>query len=193
MLAVKNLSKAIDGQDVLKGVDFTLEQGQVVGVVGRNGAGKTTLFKTMAGVLFPDSGTVEYEGQSIHRMPETKQNIVFIPDSTEALFSYTPWDSALLYSQIYSTFDKAFFTDTMRRLELPLHRKVRQFSKGMKMMFSTVLGLSTKAPFLLLDEPTNGIDAIAKKEVMKLLIEAAEEGTTLVISSPSWKESRMRY
>jgi ABC-2 type transport system ATP-binding protein len=183
MLAVKNLSKAIDGQDVLKGVDFTLEKGQVVGVVGRNGAGKTTLFKTMAGVLLPDSGTVEYEGQSIHRMPETKQNIVFIPDSSEALFSYTPWDSALLYSQIYSTFDKAFFTDTMRRLELPLHRKVRQFSKGMKMMFSTVLGLSTKAPFLLLDEPTNGIDAIAKKEVMKLLIEAAGEGTTLVISS----------
>ena len=50
-------------------------------------------------------------------------------------------------------------------------------------MFSTVLGLSTKAQFILLDEPTNGIDAIAKKQVMTLLMEAAEEGTTLVISS----------
>jgi ABC-2 type transport system ATP-binding protein len=63
------------------------------------------------------------------------------------------------------------------------HRKVRQFSKGMKMMFGTALGLSTKSQIVLLDEPTNGIDPIAKKQVLRLLVEAAEEGTTLVISS----------
>lgn len=183
MLAVRGLSKAIDQQEVLRGVDFTLQQGQVVGVVGRNGAGKTTLFKTMAGVLFPDSGTVEYKGKSIHEHPQTKKNIIFIPDSPEALFSYTPIESAKLYADIYSAFDMDYFKNTLLRLELPLNRKVRQFSKGMRMMFSTVLGLSTKAHFILLDEPTNGIDAIAKKQVMTLLIEAAEEGRTLVISS----------
>ncbi|TFE19838.1 ATP-binding cassette domain-containing protein [Cohnella luojiensis] len=183
MLTVSNLSKTIDGQAVLRGVDFKLEQGRVVGVVGRNGAGKTTLFKTMAGILIPDAGTVEYEGQSIHATPSKKLNIVFIPDSPEALFSYTAMESALFFSHIYPTFDKGFFSNTLHKLELPLDRKIRQFSKGMRMLFSTVLGLATKAPFVLLDEPTNGIDAIAKKQVMTLLMEAAEEGTTLVISS----------
>lgn len=183
MLTVRGLSKAIDQQEVLRGVDFELLQGQVVGVVGRNGAGKTTLFKTMAGVLIPDAGDVEYEGKSIYDYPQIKENIIFVPDSPEALFSYTPVESAKLYAQIYPAFDTDYFMNTLLRLKLPLNRKVRQFSKGMRMMFSTVLGLSTKAQFILFDEPTNGIDAIAKKQVMTLLIEAAEEGQTLVISS----------
>lgn len=183
MLTVRGLSKSIDQQEVLRGVEFTLQQGQVVGVVGRNGAGKTTLFKTIAGVLIPDAGTVEYEGKSIYSYPNTKQHVIFVPDSPEALFSYTPVESAKLYAEIYPAFDRDYFMNTLIRLELPLNRKIRQFSKGMRMMFSTVLGLSTKARFILLDEPTNGIDAIAKKQVMTLLIEAADEGQTLVISS----------
>jgi ABC-2 type transport system ATP-binding protein len=183
MLTVRSLSKTIEQQRVLQKVSFTLQPGQVVGVIGRNGAGKTTLFKTMAGVLIPDSGSVEYEGKSVHEHPRLKENVIFIPDSPEALFSYTTVESANLYAQIYPAFDREYYIEMLTRLELPLNRKIRQFSKGMRMMFSTVLGLSTRAQYILLDEPTNGIDAIAKKQVMTLLIEAAEEGKTLVISS----------
>jgi ABC-2 type transport system ATP-binding protein len=183
MLTVRSLSKAIDQQQVLQQVDFALRPGQVVGLVGRNGAGKTTLFKTMAGILMPDSGTVEYEGKSVYNYPELKRNIIFIPDSPEALFSYTPAECAKFYSKFYPAFDNTYYIDTLRILELPINKRVRQFSKGMRMMFSTVLGLSTNAQYILLDEPTNGIDAIAKKQVLTLLIQAAGEGKTLLISS----------
>ncbi|KIL36609.1 ABC transporter ATP-binding protein [Cohnella kolymensis] len=183
MLTVRNLSKSIEQLEVLKSIDFSLNEGQVAGVVGRNGAGKTTLFKTIAGIMVPDEGTVEFEGLSVHKFPQSKTNIVFVPDNPEALFGYTPFESAHLFSKVYPRFDRKYFLDTMKKLDLPMHRKVRQFSKGMRMMFGTALGLSTKAQVVLLDEPTNGIDPIAKKQVLKLLVEAAEEGTTLVISS----------
>lgn len=183
MLTATKLSKTIEGQHVLRNVEFTLAPGRVIGLIGRNGAGKTTLLKTMAGILDPDFGTVEWNGRSVHRHPELKRNIVFIPDSPEAFFGYTPLESAKLMSMVYPDFDCAFFEQTLRRFQLPGNRKVRQLSKGMRMMFSTALGLAAKAGYVLLDEPTNGVDPIAKKQLLSILMEAAEAGSTLVISS----------
>ncbi|MBB6674365.1 ABC transporter ATP-binding protein [Cohnella nanjingensis] len=183
MLTVRNLHKAIDRRPVLKQVEFAVAPGLVAGLIGRNGAGKTTLLKTMAGIIDPDHGTVEYEGQSVHRHPSLKREIVFVPDNPEGWFGYTAWGCADLYAQVYPRFDMAYFKDTMRRFGLPVDRNIRHFSKGMRMMFSTALGLSTKARYVLLDEPTNGVDPIAKKQVLSLLMEAAAEGVSLVISS----------
>ncbi|MDF2668192.1 MAG: transporter ATP-binding protein [Paenibacillus sp.] len=183
MLTVKGVRKTIESRIVLENVHFALPPGSVAGLIGRNGAGKTTLLKTMAGILDPDLGTVEYGGTAVHMNPEVKRSIVFVPDTPEAFYGYTPKESAYLYSMIYPDFDADFFGSTMKRFGLPLTRKVRQFSKGMRMLFNISLGLATRAKVVLLDEPTNGIDPIAKKQVLTLLMEAAEEGVTLVISS----------
>jgi len=183
MLEARGISKSIDYQEVLRNVDFTIQPGQVAGLVGRNGAGKTTLFKTIAGVLTPDSGTVTFEGHSVHHHAKIRENIVFVPDSPEALLGYTPSDAALLFAGVYPAFDRAHFVETMGKLEIPLYRKVRQLSKGMRMIFSIALGLATRARLVLLDEPTNGIDPIAKKQVLTLMIAAVQEGATLLVSS----------
>jgi ABC-2 type transport system ATP-binding protein len=183
MLTVSNLYKSIDDKEILRGVDFHIEPGHVVGLIGRNGAGKTTLLKTMAGILDPDMGEVLYDGQSIHQTPEVKQDVVFVPDMPEAWFGYTPLESARLFALVYPKFEWDQFHDRMKEFGLPLNRRIRHMSKGMRMMFSTVLGISTRANFILLDEPTNGVDPIAKKQVLGLLMEAAEAGITLVISS----------
>ncbi|MFD2330719.1 ATP-binding cassette domain-containing protein [Cohnella sp. GCM10020058] len=183
MLTVRHLSKRIDGKPVLTEVDFELEAGKVAGLIGRNGAGKTTLLKIMSGILDPDGGEVLFDGRSIHREPGTKRELVFIPDTPEAWYGYTGWGAAYMFGQIYPRFDPAYFRDTMKRFGLPLDRNIRHFSKGMRMMFSTALGLATRARLVLLDEPTNGIDPIAKKQVLTLLIEAAADGMSLVVSS----------
>lgn len=183
MLSVRGLSKSLEQKQVLRQVTFTLQPGQVVGLIGRNGAGKTTLLKTMAGILLPDEGTVEWEDQSIHHHPHLKQQVIFVPDAPEAFYSYTPRECAGLFASIYSRFDRTYFSRTLERFGLPERRAIRHFSRGMKMAFSTILGLSAGAQYVLLDEPTNGIDPIAKKQVLSLLMEAAEDGTALVISS----------
>ncbi|MFK7696725.1 ABC transporter ATP-binding protein [Paenibacillus sp. HJGM_3] len=183
MLTVNGVRKSIENRIVLENVHFALTPGSVAGLIGRNGAGKTTLLKTMAGILDPEAGTVEYNGRSVHNEPEVKRSIVFVPDSPEAFYGYTPQDAAKFYGLIYPDFDPGFFKETMERFGLPFTRRVRQFSKGMRMLFNITLGLATRAKAVLLDEPTNGIDPIAKKQVLTLLMEAAEEGVTLVISS----------
>lgn len=183
MLEACHLRKKIDGKPVLSNVSFELGEGRVAGLIGRNGAGKTTLLKVLSGILDPDGGEVLFEGRSVHQEPEVKRELVFIPDTPEAWFGYTGWGAAYMFGQIYPRFDPLYFKETMIRFGLPLDRNIRHFSKGMRMMFSTVLGLSTRAKLVLLDEPTNGIDPIAKKQVLTLLMEASADGMSLIVSS----------
>ncbi|WP_080832341.1 ABC transporter ATP-binding protein [Cohnella massiliensis] len=183
MLTARNLRKTIERKPVLHHIDFSLAPGQVAGLIGRNGSGKTTLLKTLAGILTPDEGEVSCGGMPIHAHPEAKREVVFIPDSPEALYGYTAYGCADLYGMIYPRFDKTFFLEAMKRFGLPVGKNIKHFSKGMKMLLGTALGLATRAGFVLLDEPTNGIDAIAKKQMLTLLMEAAADGTALVISS----------
>ena len=183
MLTVRHLYKTIDRQPVLRDVSFTLEPGMVAGLVGRNGAGKTTLLKTMAGIYDPDRGNVLLDGESIHRRPALKREIVFLPDVPEALYGYSAEECARLYALVYPRFDRELFDSLLRRFELPSGRNVRHFSRGMKMLLSASLGIATRARYVLLDEPTNGIDPIAKKQLLSLLAEAASEGMAMLISS----------
>jgi len=183
MLAVRHLHKSIDRRPVLKDVSFELRRGMVAGLIGRNGAGKTTLLKTMSGVFDPDTGDVLLDGESVYRRPEIKREIVLLPDNPEALYGYTAEECARLYALVYPRFDRAAFDEMIRRFGLPANRKIRQLSRGMKMLVSISLGIATRASYVLLDEPTNGIDPIAKQQVLSLLVETVSEGTTLLIAS----------
>lgn len=169
MMQVQAVHKRIDGQCILNGINFTLEPGRIVGLVGRNGTGKTTLMRAMAGVYYLDEGQVLYEGKDIHKYPAVKENIVFIPDEATALDAYTIQDCAKWYQLIYPHFSLSYFTENMKYFELPTNKRISHLSKGTKLLVSTMLGLATKAKLLLLDEPTNGLDIVVKKKLLQLL------------------------
>lgn len=183
MMQVDAIHKAIDGRTILRGVSFTIEPGRITGLVGRNGTGKTTLMRTLVGIYDPDQGRVAFEGMDIHKYPELKRDVVFVPDAPVALDMYTIRECAAWYGQIYPNFDLFYFTEAMERFKLPLNKRVRTLSKGMKMLFSTALGLSTKARLILFDEPTNGVDAVAKKQLLSLIVESLREDSSILISS----------
>lgn len=183
MMQVEAVHKSIDGKPVLRGVSFGIEPGRIVGLVGRNGTGKTTLMRTLVGIYSPDQGSVTFDGISVHRYPELKRDIVFVPDAPTALESYTIRESARWYAQIYPNFDLFYFTEAMEEFKLPLNKRIRSLSKGMKMLFSTALGLATKARLILFDEPTNGIDAVAKKQLLSMIVGSLGEESSIVISS----------
>ncbi|WII38109.1 ABC transporter ATP-binding protein [Paenibacillus thiaminolyticus] len=183
MMQVEAVHKSIEGKPILRGVSFAIEPGRIVGLVGRNGTGKTTLMRTMVGIYSPDQGRVAFDGISVHRYPELKRDIVFVPDAPTALESYTIRECASWYAQIYPNFDLFYFTEAMENFKLPLNKRVRSLSKGMKMLFSTALGLATKARLILFDEPTNGIDAIAKKQMLSLIVGSLDEESSILISS----------
>ncbi|MDQ4482882.1 ABC transporter ATP-binding protein [Bacillus cereus] len=183
MLKVTSLKKTIDSQTILDDVSFTLQRGSIIGLLGRNGAGKTTLLRTMVGILDPDEGSVTYEDTDIHKNPETKQKIVYVPDSTNILNGYTVKEIVKFYKTVYTAFDEVYFYELLERFNLP-NKRIRSYSKGMKALLAIILAISTKAEYIILDEPTNGLDPIVKRQILQFLVgEVAEKEITIFIST----------
>ncbi|MCR6110191.1 ABC transporter ATP-binding protein [Bacillus sp. A301a_S52] len=183
-MKINHLSKNIQGVQVLEDIDFSIGKGSIIGIIGRNGAGKTTLLRTMVGIIDPTHGDVTIDGESIFENPVLKAQIVFVPDSSEALKNYSTEEILTMYSTIYPAFDKDYFYELMTRFSLPAVKKISAYSKGMKALFSLVIAFATNASYILLDEPTDGLDVIVKKRVLKVLIEeVAVKDVSVIISS----------
>lgn len=183
MLRVNNISKTIEGSQVLDHVNITLEPGTIAGLVGRNGVGKSTLLRVIAGILDPDDGQVLFNDTDIHQNPQVKQKITYVPDSTEILKSYSVKEIVKLYDAIYEDFDVVYFYSLLDRFKLPKNKKIRTYSKGMKALFLMILSFSTKSYLIILDEPTNGLDPIVKRNILQFIIEEVSERQLCVLIS----------
>ncbi|MDL5375559.1 ABC transporter ATP-binding protein [Exiguobacterium mexicanum] len=183
MLTVQQLSKTIDRQSVLEDIDFTVNSGEIIALVGRNGAGKTTLLRTMVGIIRPDQGDVRYGPSSIFEKAELKRDVIFVPDSADALKHYTINEAAALYESIYPSFNRSIFRETLTRYNID-NKKIRQLSKGQKAMVTLSLAFAVQAKYYLLDEPTDGLDVVAKSDVLKLMIAQVEaRNCSIIVSS----------
>ncbi|PYZ94064.1 ABC transporter ATP-binding protein [Salipaludibacillus keqinensis] len=182
-MKVNHISKLIHGKQILSDIDFQVKTGSIVGIVGRNGAGKTTLLRTMVGILDPTQGDVLIDEHSVFKHPQLKEQVIFVPDSSEALKNYSTKEMLTLYKSIYPKFDEDYFHKLMRRFSLSPINKIGNYSKGMKALFSLVVAFSTKAKYILLDEPTDGLDVIVKKQILKILVEEVSTNEVSVIIS----------
>lgn len=182
MLKVEQLSKQIDRQTILDGIDFTVESGEIVALVGRNGAGKTTLLRTMVGIIRPDQGDVLYGTKSIFKDAGLKRDVIFVPDSADALKHYTVNEAMDLYESIYPSFNRSAFRETLTRYNIE-NKKIRQLSKGQKALVTLSLAFAVQAKYYLLDEPTDGLDVVAKSDVLKLMIAQVEKRNCSIIVS----------
>ena len=149
----------------------------------RNGAGKTTLLRTMVGIIRPDKGDVRYGPSSIFEKAELKRDVIFVPDSADALKHYTVNEAAALYESIYPSFNRSLFRETLTRYNID-NKKIRQLSKGQKAMVTLSLAFAVQAKYYLLDEPTDGLDVVAKSDVLKLMIAQVEaRNCSIIVSS----------
>ncbi|GEL78808.1 ABC transporter ATP-binding protein [Tenuibacillus multivorans] len=184
MIRVSGVSKSIHKNRILKNVHFSVRSGTITGVVGRNGAGKTTLLRIIAGILYPSSGEITVNDQNVFKQPDVKQNVVFVPDSTDALRTYSIKEIVKFYEEIYDTFDQEYFYQLLEKFKFTKQGKIKYFSKGQKALFSLILAFSTNAKYVLLDEPTDGLDVIIKKQILQFIAEAvSERDVSVVISS----------
>ncbi|MBB6450686.1 ABC-2 type transport system ATP-binding protein [Geomicrobium halophilum] len=184
MIQVQNVSKTMGRQTVLKEITFNVGKGTITGVVGRNGAGKTTLLRTMVSIVDPDQGTVMVNHRDIFKDPGSKQSVIYVSDSVEALKNHSVSHIVSLYTDIYPNFDRQYFQELMDRFQIPTVKKVKQYSKGRKALFALILAFAAKPEYVLLDEPTDGLDIIVKKEMMRFMLdEVAKEDVSIIIAT----------
>ena len=183
MLEVKNYSLNYGGYQILDNINFSLDKGKVLGIVGPSGVGKTSLIKGLVGIYKGTEGMVLYDGEEIYDNPNVKRKIAFVPDEHNSFYLITLRDIMNFYKGLYPEFNEEKFYKINKIFKIPLNKRFLQLSKGMKMRVNLMIAFSLNAELLVLDEPTSGLDPILKEKVLKMIIEEVSDGDKSVIIS----------
>lgn len=167
-------------------LDCTMEvpTGNVTALIGPNGAGKSTTFKALLGLVFPESGTMEMFGKPVSgltRADREKMGVVL----SDACFSgyLTVGDIVPILGRLYAHFEKAKFLNWCRRFDLPIEKKIKDLSTGMKAKLKVLIAMSHEAKLLIMDEPTAGLDVLAREEILDMLREYMIPGDRSILIS----------
>lgn len=167
MIEMKNL--VVNYPDFRLDCSLSVPDGQITGIVGENGAGKTTAFKALLGLIPVDAGSCSLGGVASNQLTgadRAKTGAVLGPFFNEI---YTVTEIAAMLAAFYPSFDKAGFLSRCEHFKLPLKKKIKDFSTGMKAKLKTLSVLSHGATTLILDEPTSGLDVSARHAIIDML------------------------
>lgn len=184
MLKIESLKKQYD--KFLLDCSLEVKPGLVTGLIGQNGAGKSTTFKAILGLISIDGGSVTILGKDIKNFtPEDKENLGVVLSDSGFSGYLTIKDIIPVLKNLYHNFDYPFFVEQTQRFQLPLDKKIKDFSTGMKAKLKVLVAISHSAKMLILDEPTAGLDVIARDELLEMLREFMEkdEERSILISS----------
>lgn len=183
ILSVQNLSKHYPKFD-LKDVSFSLEQGYIMGFIGRNGAGKTTTIKSILRLVHPSSGTVSVLGRDFATDEfACKQQIGLVLGQV----TYYPTKKLKVIADVtrrfYPEWDEAAYNGYLKRFDLDPEKTVKELSDGMRVKFALALALSHNAKLLILDEPTSGLDPVSRDDLLELFQELIENSERSILFS----------
>ena len=189
MIEVKQLCKSFDGCRALCGLDITVPDASVYGLVGPNGAGKSTVINHLAGILRQDSGEVLIDSQPVYENPAVKRRVAYIPDEIFYYPQATIDDMARFYRSVYPTFSTEKFKSLAPAFELDTNRVMRKLSKGMQKQAAFWIALSCRPDYFILDEPVDGLDPVMRRRVWQLMLsDVAERGMSVLVSSHNLRE-----
>lgn len=181
-LVVRDLKKKYPKVEALKGIDLTLPQGEIWGLLGPNGSGKSTLLKCIVGLVKPDGGVIEILGNAPSR--HTRAQIAFVPE-VENLYRWMTIGQCLDFTAaFYEDWDEKRVPELLEFMKLDSAKKVGSLSKGMRARLKLILALARKAPLLLLDEPFSGIDPASRDRIVEGIVrQFKSEEQTMIIST----------
>ena len=189
MIEVRGLVKSYGSFRALDGLDASVPDGAVYGLVGPNGAGKSTLIRHLAGIYRQDAGTVLIGGEPVYENPAVKGRIAYIPDEVLYYGQASAMDMMRFYRDMYPHFDRQRFDALGELFRLDPKCPIRRLSKGMQKQAAFWLALSARPEILILDEPVDGLDPVMRRQVWReLMHDVSENGTTVLISSHNLRE-----
>ncbi len=185
MIEVKNLSYRYPGSKhaVFSGLDLSLEEGKIHGLLGRNGEGKSTLLYLIAGLLSPRGGSVVFDGtESRLRKPELLSQMFIVPEEyTLPNMSFSELCEGM--RTFYPKFSDELLARCLSDFEMPVEPNLRELSMGQKKKVYMSFAIAANTRLLMMDEPTNGLDIPSKSLFRKVVANSMDDSRTLIIST----------
>ena len=183
-LEVRNLRKDY-GDFVLDKLSFTLPRGVIMGLIGENGAGKSTTINCILNEIQKDAGEILiFDKDNITDEKEIKSKLGIVFDENHFPDIFTPLEIGRFMAGIYSGWEWPTYRQFLEKFELPKGKKIKDFSKGMKVKLAFAVALSHNAELLILDEATSGLDPIIRDDVLDMLIDfVQDESHSVLVSS----------
>lgn len=188
-ISVEGLTKCYAGKEVVDGVSFSVEKGEIFGLLGPNGAGKTTTLECLEGLRVPEGGTVSIMGADPFREPGRLRSIIGVQLQSSGLPATIKVREAMQFFSAYHQVPPRM--DLLERLNLG-DKKEAEFhtlSTGQQRRLALALAVAHEPAVLLLDEPTAGLDVASRAELHRLMEELRAAGTTILLSTHDMAEA----
>ena len=168
---------------VLDQVSFTVPSGSIVGLIGENGAGKSTTINAILGLIQKEAGVVSIlEKEELDK--EIKEQIGVVFDGSNYPEILSPRKLSQVMKNIYKLWDEQMYFHLLKQFSLPIDKKIKQFSKGMKMKLAITVAFSHHSKLLILDEATSGLDPVIRDDILDMLLDfVQEEEHSILVSS----------
>jgi len=181
---VKQLSKRYKTFAALDHCDLSIKQGSIFGLLGPNGAGKTTLIRCLLGFVQPTSGHAHFDGLDCAKQSvQVRARVAYLPAEARLFRAMKGHTVLEFFSQIHPGGAIERSRRVADRLDLDLNRRVAYMSTGMRQKLAIACVLACRAPLVILDEPTANLDPNVRVEVLSLIREAQNNGSTVLFSS----------
>lgn len=193
-IEVNNISKHYGKVEALRNVSFSVEKGEVFGLIGPDGAGKTSMFRILCSLLLPNEGTAKVEGYDVvSEMKDIRKRVGYMPGRFSLYPDLTIEENLQFFATLFNTTVEENY-DSIKgiysQLEPFRNRKAGALSGGMKQKLALCCALVHAPQILFLDEPTTGVDPVSRKELWEILAGLKEQNITIVASTPYLDEVR---
>ncbi len=192
-ISVKGLKKSFKNKEVLKGVDFEVQRGEIFALLGSNGAGKTTAVNILSTLIKPDGGEVSICGFDVQSQPDHVRQSISLTGQFAALDGMqTGRENLILIAKLRGVSNPAQVADNLlARFNLTdaANRRAEKYSGGMKRRLDIAMSLIGKPSIIFLDEPTTGLDPESRIEVWDTIKELAGGGTTILLTTQYLEEA----
>ena len=188
-LQVENLNVYYGAIHALQGISFTVDEGEIVTLIGANGAGKSTTLRTLSGLLRSRTGAITFKGEEISTRPAEKivtMGMSHVPEGRKIFAPLSVRENLMMGA--YTRSDPAEIQQTLDRVykSFPrLRERSGQYggtlSGGEQQMLATARGLMSKPSLLLLDEPSMGLSPILVEEIFRIIVEINKQGTSILL------------
>lgn len=197
MLEVKNLHVHYGVIEAIKGIDFEVNKGEVIALIGANGAGKTTTLHTISGLIKPSEGTVLFEGKDIVKTPGHKivsLGMAHVPEGRRVFAQLSVYENLLMGA--YTRKDKEEIHNSLQvvydrfpRLEERKNQMAGTLSGGEQQMLAMGRALMSNPSIILMDEPSMGLSPIFVNEIFDIIQKVSEAGTTVLLVEQNAKKA----